>query len=244
MILRRFMKHVTDQNWFAVGLDILVVITGIFLGMQVNEWNEDRKDRLDGQDFVNRIHNEILEAEQVSKRVRERRLYLITPLSEAAKIIFNKNELGVLTDEHCLALATSHYLNIAISDLPSVTELMSAGRVAIIENHQLRTALIEHQQKLGTLKELTQIMSRIVHNLAIEHPNLIKSESYYDETLGEMQSSYKCNLTQMRTNQLFLNSVSENVDGYDAYLRDALRPWSNHMSLVHKMLDQALDIEH
>lgn len=43
MILRRFMKHVTDQNWFAVGLDVLVVITGIFLGMQVTEWNEGRQ---------------------------------------------------------------------------------------------------------------------------------------------------------------------------------------------------------
>ena len=26
MILRRFMKHVTAQNWFAVGLDVIVVI--------------------------------------------------------------------------------------------------------------------------------------------------------------------------------------------------------------------------
>ena len=43
MILRRFMKHVTDQNWLAVGLDVLVVIVGIFLGLQVQEWNEDRK---------------------------------------------------------------------------------------------------------------------------------------------------------------------------------------------------------
>jgi len=42
MILRRFMKHVTDQNWFAVGLDVLVVITGIFLGMQVTDWNKER----------------------------------------------------------------------------------------------------------------------------------------------------------------------------------------------------------
>lgn len=44
MILRRFMKHVTDQNWFAVGLDVIVVITGIFLGMQVTERNEERKE--------------------------------------------------------------------------------------------------------------------------------------------------------------------------------------------------------
>lgn len=38
MILRRFMKHVTDQNWFAVGLDVIVVIVGIFLGLQVQQW--------------------------------------------------------------------------------------------------------------------------------------------------------------------------------------------------------------
>ena len=44
MILRRFTKHFTDQNWFAVGLDVLVVISGIFLGMQVTDWNENRKD--------------------------------------------------------------------------------------------------------------------------------------------------------------------------------------------------------
>jgi hypothetical protein len=43
MILRRFTKHVTEQNWFAVGLDVIVVVLGIFLGMQLTEWNEDRK---------------------------------------------------------------------------------------------------------------------------------------------------------------------------------------------------------
>jgi hypothetical protein len=44
MILRRFSKHISDQNWFAVGLDVIVVVVGIFLGMQVTEWNEQRKE--------------------------------------------------------------------------------------------------------------------------------------------------------------------------------------------------------
>lgn len=48
MILRRFTKHITDQNWFAVGLDVLVVITGIFLGMQVSEWNDVKKQNEEG----------------------------------------------------------------------------------------------------------------------------------------------------------------------------------------------------
>jgi hypothetical protein len=238
------MKHVADQNWFAVGLDILVVITGIFLGMQVTEWNESRKDRIDGQDFIGRIHDEILVTEQTSSRVRERRLNLISPLTEAAKIVFSKNKSSVLTDDHCLALATSHYFNIAISDLPSLTELMSAGRVAILEDNQLRTALIGLQQKLGTLKENTQITTINAHNLAIDHPNLIRSEPYYDKALGEMQARYKCDLTEMQKSQPFLNAASENVDVYDVYLRDGLRPWSEHMYRVHYMLDKTLGIEH
>ena len=44
MILRRFTKHVTDQNWFAVWLDVIVVVVGIFLGPQVTQWNDGRQD--------------------------------------------------------------------------------------------------------------------------------------------------------------------------------------------------------
>jgi len=43
MILRRFMLHVKEQNWFAVGLDVIVVIVGIFLGLQVQSAYEERQ---------------------------------------------------------------------------------------------------------------------------------------------------------------------------------------------------------
>jgi len=43
MILRSVTKHVKDQNWFAVGLNVIIVIVGIFLGMQVTDWNDNRK---------------------------------------------------------------------------------------------------------------------------------------------------------------------------------------------------------
>jgi len=34
MILRRLTKHVKDQNWFAVGLDFVIVVIGVFVGMR------------------------------------------------------------------------------------------------------------------------------------------------------------------------------------------------------------------
>ncbi|MBT5186020.1 MAG: hypothetical protein HOK50_08350 [Kordiimonadaceae bacterium] len=56
MILRRFMKHVTDQNWFAVVLDAIVVIVGIFLGLQGQAWYEDQTDRDLENEFLQRLH--------------------------------------------------------------------------------------------------------------------------------------------------------------------------------------------
>lgn len=45
MILRRITEHVKTQNWFAVGLDFLIVVVGVFIGIQVSNWNETINDR-------------------------------------------------------------------------------------------------------------------------------------------------------------------------------------------------------
>ena len=36
------MKHVKTQNWFAVVLDFVIVVFGVFIGIQVANWNEAR----------------------------------------------------------------------------------------------------------------------------------------------------------------------------------------------------------
>lgn len=45
MILRRLIEHVRTQNWFAVALDFLIVVLGVFIGLQVQEWSGRRDDR-------------------------------------------------------------------------------------------------------------------------------------------------------------------------------------------------------
>lgn len=47
MILRRFMRHVEEQNWFAVGLDVLVVIFGVYIGIYLGELADERGTRND-----------------------------------------------------------------------------------------------------------------------------------------------------------------------------------------------------
>ena len=55
MLLRSVMGHLKDQNWAAVGIDFVIVVVGVFIGLQVDDWNEARKDRADAKLYLERI---------------------------------------------------------------------------------------------------------------------------------------------------------------------------------------------
>ena len=42
MILSSVTTHVKEQNWFAVFVDFLIVVVGVFIGIQVANWNESQ----------------------------------------------------------------------------------------------------------------------------------------------------------------------------------------------------------
>jgi ribosome modulation factor len=50
-MLRRFREHVARQNWFAVGVDLAIVVVGVFLGTQANNWNQDRIERAEAREY-------------------------------------------------------------------------------------------------------------------------------------------------------------------------------------------------
>jgi Family of unknown function (DUF6090) len=45
MRLRSLTKHIKDQNWFAVALDFIIVVTGILIAFQITNWSEARGER-------------------------------------------------------------------------------------------------------------------------------------------------------------------------------------------------------
>ena len=45
MILRRVISHFRNQEWTAIALDFLIVVIGVFVGLQVNNWNAARAEQ-------------------------------------------------------------------------------------------------------------------------------------------------------------------------------------------------------
>ena len=59
MILRRITEHVRAQNWTAVALDFVIVVVGVFIGIQVANWNEAQANGRLGRDYKERLITEI-----------------------------------------------------------------------------------------------------------------------------------------------------------------------------------------
>lgn len=59
MILKRLRAEATRQNWFGVAVDLLILILGVFLGMQVNNWNQARLEHDEGRELRQRLHAEL-----------------------------------------------------------------------------------------------------------------------------------------------------------------------------------------
>jgi hypothetical protein len=45
VLLRRIIEHVSSQNWTAVFVDFVIVVVGVFVGLQAQEWNIARQDQ-------------------------------------------------------------------------------------------------------------------------------------------------------------------------------------------------------
>ena len=55
MILRRIIEHFRKQEWTAIAIDFVIVVVGVFVGLQVSNWNAARVDRVRAHEYLQRI---------------------------------------------------------------------------------------------------------------------------------------------------------------------------------------------
>jgi hypothetical protein len=59
MLLRRVIEHVRRQEWTAIWIDLAIVVVGVFIGIQVANWNDARADRAAYEAALERLGAEI-----------------------------------------------------------------------------------------------------------------------------------------------------------------------------------------
>ena len=162
MLLRRFTKHVTDQNWFAVCLDVIVVVLGIFLGMQVTEWNEDRKLLIEEKGYLKRIYTDhLVSLNESIERANGHKKRSIDVLSLLNYLEGDRKDLpsdDALQNALCRWYAPAG----AGSQNFAFEELVASGRLELLNDEKLRLLLQKSQSVNVTANFNFQMLSEPV----------------------------------------------------------------------------------
>ena len=60
MALSKLAHRLRQHDWFAALLELLIVIAGILIALQVSNWNQDRQDRKLARQYAQRLHGELV----------------------------------------------------------------------------------------------------------------------------------------------------------------------------------------
>ena len=246
MLLRRITKHVKAQNWFAVGIDFLIVVVGVFIGIQVANWDNTRKDRVDESLFLEDLHADIMRVSAQSARTKAIRFDQARDLESAANLIFSSEPSREISQRECEAVAYSFTTYVGRSRLPSLIQLQTAGRTGIVTDRLLARKLAELTQRHDAFDTVMREIP-FVHILT-KYPDVFPTDTSMEPAAGsselERDGNTQCQLDTILSNRALLNDITLNVDAYDAFMRDGFGPWVNQMQEVHDRVDTLLGITH
>ncbi len=87
MILRRLSQSLKQQNWTAIVIEFILLVSGVFLGIQVSNWNEARVERALEANYISSlaidVRRDIVEIDEIS-RISTQRMSVLTYLLEKA----------------------------------------------------------------------------------------------------------------------------------------------------------------
>ena len=166
MILRRITEHVKAQNWTAVALDFVIVVVGVFMGIQVANWDAARQGRVLGQEYIVRLHDEVELAEARHNSILRELNFSVQYLQEAIDVVTGSDAEPSLSQNQCDAAFSSHIYRASQLSIPTLEELLANGRISTLSDHALRAAIL----KLAQLQNATQANREVFQGDDIPSP--------------------------------------------------------------------------
>jgi hypothetical protein len=150
MILRRLMSHVSDQNWFAVALDFVIVVLGVAVGFQLTGYYDEVQRRDSERTYLVGIATdyEIYQGLLICRTEGEAAIAaaLNDLLREIDGVELDDGERAAVIN----ALPMSHVVQPGLAMEGNTSALISGDLVSTIGDAQLR-GLILAAQSIGSV---------------------------------------------------------------------------------------------
>ena len=137
MIPRRMTENFRRQNWAAVAIELIVVVVGVFLGLQASNWNQDRISNQQSAQFTARLKADLRLEDWGYQLMIE---YSREVLANANRAVNALDGTAPLPDETLLinAYRATQYKEQVLRYRSTYDELIATGTIGLIHDQTLR----------------------------------------------------------------------------------------------------------
>jgi len=139
MIMRRLTARLREENWVAVTIDFVIVVIGVFLGVQASNWNQGRLERREIDQVLVQMQPELLRLQQANA-VRLR-YYAITKRFAREALAGWADDPSVTDRDFVVAAYQASQITAARGDSP-LKQLLDPQDTRKIDDQALRWALL------------------------------------------------------------------------------------------------------
>ncbi len=148
MLLRRVIEHVRKQEWTAIAIDFAIVVVGVFIGIQVSNWNQARVDRDKATSYRQRLVGEL---QFNARQYRQQAAYYTIVKGHGLAALASLEGRGGSNGE---AFAVDAYQATQMDQSPPkhfvFDELLSAGLVGLLGDEALQEMASDYYLSLET----------------------------------------------------------------------------------------------
>ncbi len=171
---------------YAIG-EIILVVVGILLALQINNWNEERKASALEKEFLQNIQQD-LDAQllEINLQIKAENEYL----KAASELLNNYSQENSLVIDSLFYKQLFHLTSrrtFKIYD-PTYTELLSSGQIVLIKSRKLKNSIVEYYQELTRTEKIIQN-----NNIYLTDQNFIpvalKLGNYYESDERQLDTS-------------------------------------------------------
>ena len=141
MILRRLAQNLKDQNWTAISIEFVLLVLGVFLGIQVANWNTTEIEKRETREAMRRLEDDL----RMSVTQTQSGIDFVTENARYSDLVFDRLAACSLPEGDRGDFATGLYRlgKFVSAQLVRTTfdELRDSGRLGLIDNLELRRTL-------------------------------------------------------------------------------------------------------
>ena len=139
MIFKRAAARLRAQDWAAIAIELAIVIIGVFIGMQVSNWNQNRLEKRETQQILARLKPEL---ENVLKNSASARAYYRITRAYADRALAGwRGDPGVGDREFVIAAYQASQIYATATNNAAWGNIFGADRLRSIEDPALRSNL-------------------------------------------------------------------------------------------------------